>query len=71
MTTQAIKEVLENGVCPVCQSEVITDEQMKEYMCENDRNHFHLELSFHGGEKISAKLNGKPVDQDDLDQIDW
>ncbi len=71
MTTQPIKDVLDSGECSVCKAAIITDDTMRKYFCENDPTHFLLEIEFHGGESITAKLNGKPVDQAELDQLDW
>ena len=71
MTTQPIKEVLDSGTCPECNGNIITDDTMRKYYCEADQTHFQLEITFHGGETITAILNGVPVDQDELNELDW
>jgi len=71
MSTQPIKEVLDSGKCPTCSAGIITDDTMTSYFCEKDKSHFLLEVEFHGGENMSAKLNGSPVPQEELDQLEW
>ena len=69
--TDSIKKVLESGECPECQAQVISDEDMTTYFCEQDRAHFELKVTFHGGEKITAVLNGEDVDEALLREIEW
>ncbi len=71
MTSDKIKEVLSSGTCPRCNSEVVAAEGMKEYYCSKDKSHFHLEVMFHGGLTLSARLNGVEIPQEDLQEIEW
>ena len=71
MTSEKIKEVLSSGTCPRCKAEVVAAEGMKEYYCSNDKSHFHLEIIFHGGLTLTARLNGIEVSPDDLKGIEW
>ena len=71
VSTQTIKKVLDSGECPNCGAEIITDDTMTSYFCASDKAHFNLEIKFHGGEKMTARLNGKEVPKEDLDQLDW
>lgn len=71
MSAQPIREVLNSGECPVCKAEIITNDTMTNYFCSDDETHFNLEVEFHGGEKMTAKLNDKPVPQDELEELDW
>ena len=71
MSTQPIKEVLNSGECPRCGSEIITDETMTSYFCATDKTHFDLQVTFHGGEKMTATLNGQPVPQEELEELEW
>lgn len=71
MTSEKIKGVLETGECPTCNSEVVAGEGMKEYYCVKNKSHFHLEVKFHGGLSISARLNGVEISSEDLQGIEW
>lgn len=71
MDTDLIRKVLASGECPNCQAPVVSDEDMTTYYCQQDRSHYELKVKFHGGEKITATLNGKPVDEDKLREIEW
>ena len=52
MDIDNIKMVLDSGECPECQAVVVSDEDMTTYYCEQNREHFELKVTFHGGEKI-------------------
>ncbi|OLS26515.1 MAG: hypothetical protein HeimC2_14640 [Candidatus Heimdallarchaeota archaeon LC_2] len=71
MSSETIKEVLSSGTCPKCKSEVVAAEGMKEYYCTKDKSHFHLEIMFHGGLTLTARLNGVEISSDDLQGIEW
>lgn len=71
MKSEKIKTMLETGLCPECQSEIITKDGMKSYFCSKDISHFNLEIEFEGGEKIIAKLNGEEIPPDELIAIEW
>ncbi|MHA2251108.1 MAG: hypothetical protein ACXAD7_12155 [Candidatus Kariarchaeaceae archaeon] len=73
MSDDIIKKVLASGVCPSCNGEIQTayGEPVTIFTCQADKTHFQLEVEFHGGEKIIAKLNGKDVSQDELEGIEW
>ncbi|MHA2097202.1 MAG: hypothetical protein ACW99A_00840 [Candidatus Kariarchaeaceae archaeon] len=71
MTSEQIKTVLDSGVCPTCKSEVLAAKGMKVYYCTKDKSHFHLEVMFHGGLSISAKLNGIEISSEELRDIEW
>ncbi|MCY3411081.1 MAG: hypothetical protein INQ03_05515 [Candidatus Heimdallarchaeota archaeon] len=71
MSVDSIKAVLDSGECPHCQAPIISDEDMTTYHCEQSREHFELKVTFHGGEKITAILNGKEVDETQLREIEW
>ena len=71
MSLDAIKFVLESGECPTCKAEVTSDDTMTSFLCSKDGSHFTLQVTFHGGEKITAKLNGQEVPEDELKKIDW
>ncbi len=69
--TDNIKLVLSSGECPECQASVVSDQEMTTYYCEQARSHFELKVVFHGGEKITATLNGVEVDESKLREIEW
>lgn len=71
MDSDIIKQVLKTGECPECQAPIIATEDMSGYYCEQNRVHFDLKVEFHGGESISATLNGKAVPAEDLKDIEW
>jgi len=71
MSTEPIKDVLNSGKCPRCDASIVTDDKMTSYFCESDKSHFLLEVVFHGGEKMTATLNGNPVPQDELEELEW
>jgi endogenous inhibitor of DNA gyrase (YacG/DUF329 family) len=71
MTTERIKQVLESGQCPECQADVESDETMTTFFCVQNKDHFKLVVTFHGGEKITATLNDEIVDEDELAKIEW
>lgn len=71
MSTEPIKSVLDSGKCPECGAGIDTDDTMTSYFCENDKSHFDLQVTFHGGEKMTATLNDNPVPQDELEELEW
>ena len=71
MTTERIKMVLDSGECPECQAPVESDESMTTFRCVQNEDHFKLVVTFHGGEKITATLNDKDVDEEELSKIEW
>ncbi|MDH5400997.1 MAG: hypothetical protein OEY49_00790 [Candidatus Heimdallarchaeota archaeon] len=71
MSSDPIKFVLETGKCPTCDNLIISNEDMTSYHCENSRDHFDLKVTFHGGEKMTATLNGNDVPENELAEIDW
>ncbi|MHA2170259.1 MAG: hypothetical protein ACXAB7_10235 [Candidatus Kariarchaeaceae archaeon] len=73
MSSDIIKQVLDTGSCPECKSEIYTKygEEKTVFYCVKDREHFHLEVEFHGGEKITALLNSVEVPSEELQKIDW
>lgn len=71
MSTHLIKEVLKTGECPQCQAQIVSSEDMAHFYCEQIPEHFDLKVTFEGGEKIHATLNGEEVPDEDLKDIDW
>ena len=69
---QLISTTLKTGKCPVCDTDISSDEMMREYFCTKDKSHFHLVIEFiQEGEEISAMLNGEPVPREVIKRIDW
>jgi len=71
MLIDQIKKVLSTGECPKCQATVDSDDEMTTFICTEDRTHFELRVTFHGGEKITATLNGEAVEEEKLKEIEW
>ena len=44
---------------------------MNIFVCIQNEDYFKLVVKFHGGEKITATLNGEEVDESELAKIEW
>ncbi len=73
MSVEDIKKMLETGKCPYCDATVQMDEsEMTVYKCGSNPNHFTLEVDFGpDGNTLNAKLNDKPLPENELQQITW
>ncbi len=73
MSKELIEQMLNEGVCPSCGSEIQMDEEkLTIYRCSENQDHFLLEVDFGSdGNTITAKLNGQPVDEEAVRSLNW